>query len=192
VHPAFPARTIAEFIEVARRDGDKLNFAAAGAGTSNHLFSELIQSQLGLHWTTVQYKGTAPAMTDLIGGHVQFSIDQISSSLSLIRDGKVRALAVSSARRLSSLPEVPTFVENGYTNLEGYTFVAVLGPARTPDAIVRKLATAIGKVVHDPEVARQIAELGAEPAAMSPEEFRAYLEKEDTVWLPIVRATKPQ
>src|SRR5262249_10481662 len=131
VHPSVPAATLAEFLDLARRDGDKLVFAAGGMGTSNHLFSELIQSQVRLNWTTAQYKGTAPAMTDLIGGHVQFSIDQISASLPYIRDGRVRALAVSGSRRTPWLPDVPTFVEQGFPNLVSYTFVAVLAPAGT-------------------------------------------------------------
>ncbi len=193
VHPSLPAKTFPEFFDLARREGDKLVFAAGGMGTSNHLFSELIQSQLKLKWTTAQYRGTAPAMNDLVGGHVQFSIDQISASLPLIRDGRVRALAVSGAKRVSSLPDVPSFVEQGYQNLVGYTFVAILAPAGTPGEVVRKLSATLQKVVRDPQVKDQITALGAEPEAMSPEEFRAYLEKEDALWLPVVRsASKPQ
>ncbi|HEY2137186.1 MAG TPA: tripartite tricarboxylate transporter substrate binding protein [Xanthobacteraceae bacterium] len=193
VHPGLAAKTLPEFIDLARHEGEKLVFAAGGMGTSNHLFSELIQSQLNLKWTTAQYRGTAPAMADLLGGHVQFSIDQISASLALIRDGRVRALAVSGAKRVSSLPDVPTFVEQGYKNLVGYTFVAILAPAGTPSGIVERLSAALKKIVRDPPVRDQIAALGAEPEAMSPEEFRAYLENEDAVWLPVVRsAAKPQ
>jgi tripartite-type tricarboxylate transporter receptor subunit TctC len=187
VHPSMPAKDLIEFIALAQREGDKLTFAGGGPGTSNHLFSELIQLELDLHWTTVHYKGTAPAISDLIGGHVQFSIDQVSSSLPLIRDGRVRALALSSAKRLASMPDVPTFVERGYKNLEAYTFVAMLAPAGTPDPIVRKLAAALSHAVHDPDTARQIETLGAAAEAMTPEDFRAYLEKEDAVWLPVVR-----
>jgi tripartite-type tricarboxylate transporter receptor subunit TctC len=193
VHPSVPARTLAEFVDLARREGDKLVFAAGGMGTSNHLFSELIQSQLKLKWTTAQYKGTAPAMNDLIGGHVQFSIDQVSASLPLIRDGRVRALAVSGSKRVPWLPDVPTFVEQGYANLVGYTFVALLAPAGTADDIVQKLAAGLTAVVEDPQVKTQIETLGAEPEAMVLGDFRAYLEKEAEVWLPVVRATsKPQ
>jgi tripartite-type tricarboxylate transporter receptor subunit TctC len=193
VHPSVPATTLAEFLNLARREGGKLTFAAGGTGTSNHLFSELMQSQLHLNWTTVQYKGTAPAMNDLIGGHVQFSIDQISASLPLIRDGRVRALAVSGSRRVPWLPNVPTFVEQGYENLVGYTFVALLAPAGTPDNIVQKLATALKTAVRDPQVKEQIATLGAEPEAMLLGDFRAYLEKESEIWLPVVRsASEPR
>jgi tripartite-type tricarboxylate transporter receptor subunit TctC len=188
VHPSVPATTLAQFLDLARRDGDKLVFAAGGMGTSNHLFSELIQSQLRLKWTTAQYKGTAPAMTDLIGGHVQFSIDQISASLPFIRDGRVRALAVSGSKRVPWLPDVPTFVEQGYPNLVGYTFVAVMAPAGTADDTVRRIAAALKAVVADPAVRQQIETLGAEPEAMLLGDFRAYLEKEAELWLPVVRS----
>ena len=188
VHPSVPAMTLSEFLDLVRREGGKLTFAAGGTGTSNHLFSELMQSQLQLKWTTVQYKGTAPALNDLIGGHVQFSIDQISASLPLIRDDRVRALAVSGSRRVPWLPDVPTFVEQGYENLVGYTFVALLAPAGTPDNIVQKLATALKTAVRDPQVKEQIATLGAEPETMLLGDFRAYLEKESEIWLPVVRS----
>ncbi len=187
VHPSVPARTLPEFLELARREGDKLVFAAGGTGTSNHLFSELMQSQLNLKWTTAQYKGTAPAMNDLIGGHVQFTIDQISAALPLITDGRARALAVSGAKRAAFLPDVPTFVELGYKNLEGYTFTGVFGPAGTPSDIVAKLSSALKTVMRDPQVVEQITKLGAEPEVMSPKELRIYLEKEDATWLPLVR-----
>lgn len=188
VHPSVPATTLAEFFDFARREGDRLVFGVGGNGSSNHLFGELIRSQLNLKWTTAQYKGTAPAMNDLIGGHVGFTVDQVPTSLPLIRDGRVRALAVSGARRVAFLPEVPTFVEQGYPNLEGYTFAALFAPAGTPADIVAKVSAALKKVVRDPQLAAQIVKLGAEPEAMSPEEFRAYLEKEDAIWLPVVRS----
>lgn len=191
VHPSVPAQTLDEFIALARRDGEKLTFASGGIGTSNHLFSELIQSQAHVKWTTVQYKGTAPAMNDLLGGHVQLSIDQVSASLPHIRAGRVRALAVSGAKRVPWLPDVPTFAEKGYPNLVGYTFVALLAPAGTPGDVVRKFAAALKAVVGDPAVKKQIETLGAEPEAMLLDDFRAYLDKESEVWLPVVRSVTP-
>lgn len=186
-HPSLPAKTLPEFLDLARRDGTKLVFGAGGIGTSYHLLSELIQSELNLKWTTAQYKGSAPAMNDLIGGHVQFSIDQISAALPLVRDGRVRPLSVSGLKRVQWLPDVPTFVEQGYRNLQGYTFAAIFAPAATSDEIVQKLSAALKKVVLDRQVREQIETLGAEPEAMSPEEFRVYLDKEDAMWLPLVR-----
>jgi len=187
VHPSLPATSLREFIDLARREGAKLTFGSGGPGSSNHLFSELMQSRLNLNWTTVQYKGTAPAMNDLVGGHVQFSIDQVSASLPLIRDGRVRAIAVSGSRRVPWLPDVPTFVELGYGDLVGYTFAALMAPAGTPKDVIEKLSGALKNALRDPQVAEQINALGAEPAAMTPQEFKAFLEKEDATWLPIVR-----
>jgi tripartite-type tricarboxylate transporter receptor subunit TctC len=193
VHPAVPAATFKEFIEYVRREGAKVTFASGGAGSSNHLLSELIRSQLDLNWTTAQYRGTAPAMNDLIGGHVQFSIDQVSASLPLIKDGRVRALAVSGSKRVPWLPDIPTFVELGYKDLVGYTFAALVAPAGTPQDIISRLSGALTKAVRDPQVAQQINTLGAEPEVMTPDEFKAYLEREDAIWLPVVRkASKPQ
>lgn len=189
VTPSLPVKTLQEFIDLARRQGEKLIFATAGMGASNHLFSELMQSQFNVKWTTAHYKGTTPAMTDVVAGHVHFSVDQISASLPLMRDNRVRPISVSSAKRTPALPDVPTFVEQGYSKLEGYTFAAFLAPAGTSDEIVQKLSAALKKAVSDPQVTEQIVKLGAVPEVMSPAEFRGYLEREDSVWLPVLRST---
>jgi tripartite-type tricarboxylate transporter receptor subunit TctC len=158
----------------------------------NHLISELMQRRLKLKWTTVQYKGTAPAMTDLIGGHVQFNIDQVSSAEPFIRQGVVRALAVTGERRSSALPNVPTLAELGYPYLVGYTFTAVMAPIGTPENIVSKLHASLVTVLKDEKIRRSIEQLGAVVGTMPPADFKAFLEKESVTWTPIVRQVNMQ
>ena len=128
VHPSVPAKNLKEFIELARRDPGKLTMASPGQGTTNHLLSELMQSTLGLQWLTVHYRGNAPALNDLIGGQVQFALDQISVGLPSIKSGMLRALAVTGTHRAPWLPDVPTFAELGYKELDGQTFTGLFAP----------------------------------------------------------------
>jgi tripartite-type tricarboxylate transporter receptor subunit TctC len=129
VHPSVPAKDLKEFIELARRDPGKLTMASPGQGTTNHLLSELMQSTLGLEWLTVHYRGNAPALNDLIGGQVQFALDQISVGLPSIKSGMLRPLAVTGTHRASWLPDVPTFTELGYTEFDGQTFTGLFAPS---------------------------------------------------------------
>jgi tripartite-type tricarboxylate transporter receptor subunit TctC len=192
VHPKFPAQNFKDFLAYAESKGDKLSFGAGGMGTINHLFSELMQDRLKVKWTTVQYKGTAPAMTDLIGGHVQFSIDQVSSAAPFIKQGAVKALVVTSKARSSALPDVPTLNELGYPDLVGYTFTAVMAPLGTPKDVVSKLHAALATVLNDENVRHKLEQLGADPDAMPPDQFKAFLERESATWTPIVRKARTQ
>jgi tripartite-type tricarboxylate transporter receptor subunit TctC len=187
VHPSVPAKTLAEFFELARRQPGKLNMASPGAGTLNHLLSEQVQQTIGVSWTTVHYKGNAPATNDLIAGHVQFNFDQISVALPFIKDGRTRALAVTGAQRAHWIPDVPTFVELGYKTITGETFTALLAPAATPAAIIAKLNGALTEILRDPDIVAKFDLVGARAVAMSPEETRKYLANEDATWMPIVR-----
>jgi tripartite-type tricarboxylate transporter receptor subunit TctC len=187
VHPSVQAKTLKEFFDLARREPGKLTMASPGAGTTNHLLSELVQSTLGLQWVTVQYRGNAPASTDLIGGQVQFAFDQISVGLPFIKNGMVRALAVTGANRASWIPDVPTFTELGFKEFDGQTFTGLFAPAGTPAEIVTKLHETLAKILKDPEVIAKFNALGAEAVAMTPAEFKSYLEREDAKWIPVVR-----
>jgi tripartite-type tricarboxylate transporter receptor subunit TctC len=187
VHPSVQAKTAKEFFDLVRSEPGKLTMASPGAGTTNHLLSELVQSQLGLKWVTVHYRGNAPATNDLIGGQVQFTFDQVSVGLPFIKNGNVRALAVTSPHRLSSLPDVPTFAELGYKDLDAQTFTGLFAPAGTPPEIVSKLHDAMVAVLKDPSVIDKFDKLGAETVPMTPAEFTAYLEHEDAKWIPVVR-----
>jgi tripartite-type tricarboxylate transporter receptor subunit TctC len=187
VHPSVPAKTLAEFFELAKREGGKLNMASPGPGTTNHLLSELLQPLAGVTWTTVHYRGNAPATNDLIAGHVQFNFDQISVSLPFVKDGKTRALAVTGTKRAHWLPDVPTFAELGYKEVTGQTFTALLAPTGTPAPVIAKLSAVMTEILRDKDVMAKFDLIGAEAVAMTPEELRKYLASEDATWMPIVR-----
>src|SRR5688572_14914651 len=187
VHPSVPAKTLGELLELAKREPGKLTMASPGAGTTNHLLSELLQPIAGVAWTTVHYRGNAPATNDLIAGHVQFNFDQISVALPFIKDGRTRALAVTGIKRAKWLPDVPTFAELGYKDVVGQTFTALMAPAGTPAPVIARLSAAMTEILRDPEVMEKFNLLGAEAVAMSPEELRKYLATEDATWMPIVR-----
>ncbi len=187
VHPSLPVKTLKEFLDLARKDPGKLTLASPGAGTTNHLLSELMQSSLGVQWLTVHYRGNAPAINDLIGGQVQFALDQISVGLPYIKSGMVRALAVTGEHRASWIPDVPTFAELGYKDFDGQTFTGLFVPKGTADDIVSKLHDAMVAILKDPVVVEKFNVLGAEAVAMTPTEFTAYLEREDAKWIPVVR-----
>jgi tripartite-type tricarboxylate transporter receptor subunit TctC len=187
VHPKTPAKTAKEFFDLVRSEPGKLTMASPGAGTTNHLLSELVQSELGLKWVTVQYRGNAPATNDLIGGQVQFAFDQVSVGLPFIKNGNVHALAVTSPHRLASLPDVPTFAELGYKDFDAQTFTGLFAPANAPREIINKLHDEMVAVLKDPTVIDKFDKLGAESVPMTPAEFTAYLEHEDAKWTPVVR-----
>lgn len=187
VRPALKAKTLQELLALAKKDPGKLNMASPGAGTTNHLVSELLQSLTGARWTTAQYKGNAPATTDLLGGQVDFNFDQISVALPYVKDGRLRALAVTTAKRVPSMPDVPTFAEAGVQGMEAATFTGLLAPKGTPPEVLDKLSAALGKILAQPEIIQRFDELGAEARGSSPEEFTRYLAAEDARWTPIIK-----
>jgi tripartite-type tricarboxylate transporter receptor subunit TctC len=187
VHPSVPAKTFKEFLDLARGKPGSLQMASPGIGTTNHLLSELLQDKLGVKWVTVQYRGNAPATNDLIGGHIQFNLDQVSVALPFIQDGKTRALAVTGQARAPGLPDVQTFAEIGIPDIDGQTFTGLMAPAKTPPEIVAKMHAAMAEILNDPAVKAKFIALGAVAAPMSQEEFKTYLDKEDKTWIPLIR-----
>jgi tripartite-type tricarboxylate transporter receptor subunit TctC len=187
VHPSVPAKTLAEFFALAKSQPGKLNMASPGPGTTNHLLSELLQPTAGVTWATVHYKGNAPATNDLIAGHVQFNLDQISVALPFIKDGRTRALAVTGTQRAHWIPDVPTFAELGYKTITGETFTALMAPAGTPEPVIAKLSAALTEILREPDIIEKFNLIGARAVAMSPEETRKYLAAEDATWMPIVK-----
>ncbi len=187
VKPSLPVKTLSEFMALAKKEPGKLLMASPGAGTTNHLLSEMLQERAGASWTTVHYKGNAPATTDLLGGHVDFNFDQVSVSLPYIKEGRVRPLAISSPTRSPALPDVPTFSEAGFGGLEAETFTGILAPAGTPREIVATFNAALANVLRDPAVIARFEALGAQARGMTPEAFGAYLKKEYDTWVPIIK-----
>lgn len=187
VNQAVPYKTFAEFMAAARKPGNKLTMASPGAGTTNHLVSEYLQRDSGAHWITVHYKGNAPATTDLLGGQVTFNFDQLSVALPFIQQGKTRALAVTSPKRLSQLPDVPTLEESGFKDFSAETFTGIVAPKGTPADVVSRLSAALDKVLADKAVQERFQTMGSQARAMSPQQFTQYLEKEDQRWMPIIK-----
>jgi tripartite-type tricarboxylate transporter receptor subunit TctC len=187
VNPKVPVKTMDELLALAKKEPGKLTMASPGAGTSNHLLSELIQSTTGARWTTAHYKGNAPATTDLLGGQVDFNFDQVSVALPFIKQGKVRALAVSSERRVPSLPDVPTFAEAGLKGVEATTFTGLLAPAGTPKEIISRMSAAVSGILKDKQVIQKFEVIGAEARGSTPEEFYRHLKKEDATWTPVIK-----
>ena len=182
-----PMKTLDDLVERARSQSYRVIFASGGMGSSNHLLGVYMEQQLHLGWTTVHYRGTAPAMADLIGGHADVEIEQMSTATSFIAAGTVRALAVASDHRWPALPDVPTMVELGHPDMIASTLTAVMAPAGTPKEIVAKMNAGMSEVVGEATVRQHIEAIGAEVRMMSPQQSADYLAHEYTVWIPIVR-----
>lgn len=188
-HPTFPANTLGELIELAKKEPGQLSYASAGPGTAQHLSMELFKLRAKLDIVHVPYKGSGPAMADLLGGHVKLMMDSTASSLAPIRDGRIKALAVTTARRVP--PPLDTVPSIGET-VPGYDsagWVGIAAPAKAPDEIVAKVNADVTALLRDPAVARQFVERGAVPAPSSPRDFAAFIDKEMATWAEVVKAT---
>jgi tripartite-type tricarboxylate transporter receptor subunit TctC len=189
-HPGVPVKSVADVVALDRRAPGTLSYGSAGSGGGTHLAGELFNMQAGTKLLHVPYKGSAPAMSDLLGGQVQFMFSDAPTALPQIRAGKVRAIAVASARRSALLPEVPTVAESGLTGLAGYeaySWAAFLAPAGTPPALVQRLSDDIGKALNDPQVRQRLQDAGAEAMPTTPEAFARMLHAEIAKWTKVVR-----
>jgi tripartite-type tricarboxylate transporter receptor subunit TctC len=185
VHPSVPAKTVAEFIAWAKANPGAVRMASAGNGTAIHLSGELFKGMTGLDMTHVPYRGGAPALNDLLAGHVQVMFDNLPSSIAHIRSGALRALAVTTAARSESLPDTPTVAETvpGY---EASIWYGVVAPKGTPPEIAAKLNAAITQVLAEPEVKARLAQVGCTPMPMTAQEFGALLAAETEKWRKVV------
>jgi len=187
VHPSLRAATVRELIALAKARPGEINFASSGHGTPAHLAGELFNSMAGVKMVHVPYKGAAPALTDLLGGQVQLMFSTMPPALPHVKDGKLRALAVTSAKRSPATPELPTVDEIALPGFEANTWHGVVAPAGTPAAIVARLNREIVAILHLPEVVERLSAQGAEPVGSTPEEFAAYIRSETVKWAKVVR-----
>lgn len=185
VHPSVPANNVKELIAHAKANPGKLNFGSSGAGGTIHLSGELFKSMAGVQMTHVAYKGSAPAVNDLLGGQTQVMFD--SSVVPHVKAGKLRALGVTSAKRSSALPDVPTIAEAGLPGYEATAWFGILAPAGTPEPVITKLNTELSAVLRDPAVTKWMEGQGFDVAGGSPEDFAAHIRRETAKWARVVK-----
>jgi tripartite-type tricarboxylate transporter receptor subunit TctC len=186
----FPPKNAAELVAYLKENGDKVNYANAGIGAASHLCGMLLMREIGTKLTTVPYKGTGPAMTDLIGGQVDVMCDQTTNTTNQIKAGKIKAYAVTTPKRLEVLPDLPTTQEAGLPGVQVAIWHGLYAPKGTPDAVVQRLTSALQKALQDQNVVQRFAELGTAPVAQSdatPEALANRLNSEIDRWAPVIK-----
>jgi tripartite-type tricarboxylate transporter receptor subunit TctC len=186
-HPSFPASTVAEVIEIARRQPGTLNFGTSAVGTGSYLTAEYFKSLAELDMTIIPYRGTAPLINDLVGGHVPVSFGVLPPAIGMIQSGRLRALAVTGTRRFSLLPEVPTARESGLPGFESVLHYGVLAPAGTPRSIVERLNRELTALVATEPVKQRIQSEGGDPMTSLPEEYARHIDQEERKWSALIR-----
>ncbi|MFC7516733.1 Bug family tripartite tricarboxylate transporter substrate binding protein [Herbaspirillum sp. GCM10030257] len=189
INPSIPAKTLQEFIAYAKSKPNEINFGSPGNGSPAQLAGQLMNQTAGLKMVHVGYKGSGPAVVDLVAGHISMMIDNMPALLPHVQSGKLRAIAVPSESRASALPEVPTFAEAGMKDFVITAWKGVMVPAGTPPAVVNKLQASIAKIMAKPEIKKRMIEMGAEPVANTPEQFGAIIKKESAWWGALVKST---
>jgi len=192
VNPSVPAKSVKELVDYAKANPGKLAFASSGSGTSIHMAGELFKMRAGLDVLHVPYKGSAPAVTDLIGGQVQFMFDNMPSSWPHVKGGKLRALAVTTAKRSPTAPDLPTMQESGFDKFDVSSWFGLIAPAGTPPEVIEKLNAVMVKAQDNPEVQKAFAGLGAVGEKTTPAEFGAFIKSEVESWAPVVKASGAQ
>jgi tripartite-type tricarboxylate transporter receptor subunit TctC len=187
VHPVLPVRSVKEFIALAKMKPGALDYASSGIGGSGHLAGELFKSVAGIRMEHVPYKSAAPALTDLVAGQVQVMFGTLLASVPLVRNDKLRALAVTGQQRVEALPKVPTFAESGVTNFDATSWNCMMAPAGTPEPIVARLSTELQRIVRDPAVLERLKGDGVTGTGSTPQELAEYLKSESAKWGKVVR-----
>mgnify|MGYP001382737754 FL=1 len=192
VNPNVPAKTVPEFIAWLKTQGDKVSYASSGSGTSIHMAGELFKVRTGTHAVHVPYKGSAPALTDLMGGQVQYMFDNMPSAWPHVQAGKLRALAVTTKQRSASAPDVPTMEESGVAPFDVTSWFGLVAPKGTPKAVLDKVNQAVNAAFDKPEIIQAYAKLGAVSEKNSPRDFSRFIHDEVNNWAPVVKASGAQ
>jgi tripartite-type tricarboxylate transporter receptor subunit TctC len=187
VHPSVPVKDVREFVAYARRQPGRLDYSSAGSGTSNHLAGELFEAITGTHLVHIPYRGSAPALQDLIAGRVALMFDLVLTAAPHVKSGAVRALAVTGAKRSPVLPDLPTVAESGLPGYEVSAWFGVFAPAGVPQPVVARLNAEIVKAMSAPDLHQRLVTQGAEPVTGSPAEFAAYLKSEIAKWAKVTK-----
>lgn len=187
LHPSVPAGSVKELVALARSRPGQLVYASSGNGGGSHLAMELLKSMARIDLVHVPYKGSGPALVDLLSGQANLMFGGMIATLAQVRSGRLKAVAVSSAKRSPTIPELPTIAESGYPGYEAATWYGVLAPAGTPAPIVRKLNAEISRILKLPEVRERMTGVGAEPVGSTPEEFAAYIKSEVAKWAKVIK-----
>jgi tripartite-type tricarboxylate transporter receptor subunit TctC len=187
-HPSVPAKTTQELVNLAKAKPKQIFFATPGSGNSAHLAGELLNSMANIQTVHVPYKGQGPAMADLVTGQVQMMFASIPSVLAQVKSGQVNAIAMGSAKRVPSLPDIPTLSESGVPGFEAYSWVGILAPAKTPKDIITKLNKEIVDILKQKDVADMLNQQGALPVGDTPEQFAAYVKAEINKWGAVVKS----
>ena len=189
INPQVPVKSVQELVDYAKKNPGKLAFASSGSGTSIHMAGELFKQRAGIDVLHVPYKGSAPAITDLIGGQVQFMFDNMPSSWPHVQSGKLRALAVTTTDRSKSAPDLPTMQESGFEKFDVSSWFGMIAPAGTPPEVIEKLNAAMNKALDKPEVLKAYESLGAVGQKTTPAEFGAFIKSEVDGWAPVVKTS---
>jgi tripartite-type tricarboxylate transporter receptor subunit TctC len=187
VNPALPAKTVREFVALAKGKPGSINYASGGSGTPSHLAAELFKTMAGIQMSHIPYKGSIPALTDVVGGQVTLMFDSMPSALPMVKSGKLRALAQTGAKRSAAVPDLPTIAEAGLPGYEVAGWFGLFAPAGTPRDIVVRLSNEVTQILNLPDVKERYAVLGAEPGPGSPDEFARFLSSEISKWAKVIR-----
>ena len=188
IHPSLPAKNLKELIALAKAKPGQLNYATAGVASSNHMAGELLKHMAGININHIPYKGNAPALTDLIGGHVEMIISGVPALIPHIKSGRIRAVAIGSLKRFTAIPDVPTFDESGLKGYEAATWFGFMAPVKTPRDIITKLNVETGKVLASKDIRERYQVEGLEPQGGSPEDFAKFIRLEIDLYTRVVKA----
>jgi tripartite-type tricarboxylate transporter receptor subunit TctC len=188
VNPALPVHSVADLVKLAKEKPGQLSFGTPGPGTFHHLNAELFKTIFGLELVHVPYKGTAPALTDVMGGHISAMVDALPSTMPHVKSGKLKPLAVTTAQRVAALPDVPTVAESGIDGFEMVSWYGLWAPANLPPDLAARLQQEVAKALKSPQVAKALLDYGFVPSGSTPAEFKAYIRQESAKYAKLIKA----